>query len=156
MLSPILHKGPGVAERIVQQLYSPSTRETTRLSREQVPLTLSQSARKKWRIKREKKKEAGGTGIVRYCVCVWTMRIVEDVKVDRDTTWKKGKGRRAWESGGLQLADRAVFVDARNRRNPHLWNEHTGPATSHVAVGEPRGPSSIDRRFGVLASYVDP
>lgn len=71
MLSPVLHKGPGVAERIVQQLYSPSTRETTRLSREQVPLTLSQSARKKWRIKREKKKkEAGGTGIVRYCVCV--------------------------------------------------------------------------------------
>lgn len=93
---------------------------------------------------------------VTVCVCVWTMRIVEDVKVDRDTTWKKGKGRRAWESGGLQLADRAVFVDARNRRNPHLWNEHTGPATSHVTVGEPRGPSSIDRRFGVLASYVDP
>ncbi|KAK1126894.1 hypothetical protein K0M31_004515 [Melipona bicolor] len=103
--------------------------------------------------RKKRKRKAGGTGIVRYCV--W---IVEDVnvdgtrndEVDRDATWKKGKGRRAWESGGLQLADRAVFVDARNRRNPHLWNEHTGPATSHVAVDEPRGPSSIDGRFGVL------
>ncbi|KAK9305451.1 hypothetical protein QLX08_003568 [Tetragonisca angustula] len=153
MLSSVLHKGPGVAGRIVQQLDSPGTRETTRLSREQAPLTLSQSAREKWmkraKKKKEKKRKAGGTGIVRYCV--W---IVEDVKVDeadRDATWKKGKGRRrAWESGGLQLADRAVFVDARNQRNPHLWNEHTGPATSHVAVGEPRRPSSIDGRFGVL------
>lgn len=59
--------------------------------------------------------------------------------------WKK-KENKARESGSLQLPDRAVIADARNRRNPHLWNEYTGPAIP-FNCGWTSGHSNINGRL---------
>lgn len=94
----------------------PNTQETTGLSREQDSF---QPGKENWM----KKKPMPWN---RSLLCGrrqggWT------TMKDREKRNEKKKENVVWDSSSLQLPDRAVFADARNRRNPHLWNEYTGP-----------------------------
>lgn len=94
----------------------PNTQETTGLSREQDSF---QPGKENWM----KKKPMPWN---RSLLCGrrqggWT------TMKDREKRNEKKKENVVWDSSSLQLPDRAVFADARNRRNLHLWNEYTGP-----------------------------
>lgn len=134
-LSSVLHKGPGVVPCIVQQPHvlmhekPQGCQESKSLSR--------QEERTGW------KKKANG---MESFVTLWkTSRWMDHNEGQR----KKGKKKErewVWETSSLQLPDRAVFADARNRRNPHLWNEYTGPAIP-PNCGWTQGHSSINGRL---------
>ena len=104
MLSSVLHKGPGVAGRIVQQLDSPGTRETTRLSREQAPLTLSQSAREKWMKKAKKKKKKRKGKPVALESFVTVCGSLKTSRWTRQTETRRGRKEKGEEEHGSPVA----------------------------------------------------
>lgn len=113
----------------------PNTQETTGLSREQDSF---QPGKENWM----KKKPMPWN---RSLLCGrrqggWT------TMKDRERKERKKKENVVWDSSSLQLPDRAVFADARNRRNLHLWNEYTGP-TIPPHCGWTWGHSSVNGRL---------
>lgn len=111
----------------------PNTQETTGLSREQDFFQPGKGWKKKpmpWNRSLLCGRRQGG----------WT------TMKDRERKERKKKENVVWDSSSLQLPDRAVFADARNRRNLHLWNEYTGP-TIPPHCGWTWGHSSVNGRL---------